>query len=434
MITVTQLYRSAGLAAAMILVHTATFAQVTPDEPAGAVVYPYIAVDMANGTDTLIQLSNTSDATVDMRCFYEDFTPECTDGQPGESCVPAAVTCTGTCLPRDARISFHLRATAHQPLAWHASTGLTELPLDGVARVGPLGASNQPSNVPGVGAGPFVGTLRCVAVSSDLNRPLFDNVLIGQATLERSAATPIAYADAAQYRALGIRVLRGPNNDEFLNLGGGNAEYEACPGIGLVEHFFDGATLQTGDVNATVRTTLVLANCTANFVRALDNVVQFLVFNEFAQRFTTSRDVPGQLVVPLSQIDSGAAGDPERSIFSSAVAGTLTGRTTVYGIMSGLHMVTIESHRDPNSPERVQSDALNAHSAGTRPAGDILAFRAPRCIGDCDLDGNVSIDELITGVNIALNTLPIDACRPIDADYDSAVTVRRSAVGTRLHR
>jgi hypothetical protein len=37
-----------------------------------------------------------------------------------------------------------------------------------------------------------------------------------------------------------------------------------------------------------------------------------------------------------------------------------------------------------------------------------------RCTGDCNDDGMVSIDELITGVNIALTALPVSACPALE--------------------
>jgi hypothetical protein len=406
----------------------ATFAQASPDEPAAIVVYPYVFVDSASGTDTLIQVSNTATNLVELRCFYEDFTPQCTGGQTGESCFPSAATCTGRCTPSEARIPFRVRATAQQPLAWYASAGLQSLPLPAPNPLSPGSDSNQFSNVPGVGSGPFVGTLRCVAITDDPYRPRADNVLVGQATIEHNQGTPIsplAYSDAAEYGAIGIKALStGANRDEFLNLGGPDAEYEACPGVAELNHFFDGATLTTSGTTANVTTTLVLANCGARLPTTADMAVQFKVFNEFDQRFSTSRSLHGQLVIPLTQIDSPI---PQRSIFSEAVSGTLTGHTRIKGIGlatggGGLHAIAIESHQDSSLSDRVQSDAINLHGAGVQVAGDILGFR-PRCIGDCNFDGNVTIDELILGVNIALETSPTQACPPIDANNDAAVTI-----------
>src|SRR5215475_6306744 len=48
---------------------------------------------------------------------------------------------------------------------------------------------------------------------------------------------------------------------------------------------------------------------------------------------------------------------------------------------------------------------------------------AQSCPGDCDGDGEVSINELIIGVNIALGTQAISACPAMDSNGDGAVTV-----------
>jgi hypothetical protein len=45
------------------------------------------------------------------------------------------------------------------------------------------------------------------------------------------------------------------------------------------------------------------------------------------------------------------------------------------------------------------------------------------CPGDCDGNGAVGINELIVGVNIALNTLAASACRPFDINGNTAVEI-----------
>jgi hypothetical protein len=45
------------------------------------------------------------------------------------------------------------------------------------------------------------------------------------------------------------------------------------------------------------------------------------------------------------------------------------------------------------------------------------------CVGDCDGDGRVDINELILGVNIALNAQPVSACPPFDTNGSGAVEI-----------
>ncbi len=48
---------------------------------------------------------------------------------------------------------------------------------------------------------------------------------------------------------------------------------------------------------------------------------------------------------------------------------------------------------------------------------------APSCIGDCGGDGEVTVNELIIGVNIALGVTPVSACPVFDANGDGEVTI-----------
>ena len=45
------------------------------------------------------------------------------------------------------------------------------------------------------------------------------------------------------------------------------------------------------------------------------------------------------------------------------------------------------------------------------------------CVGDCNGDGTVAINELITGVNIALGSAALDACPAFDGSGDGTVAI-----------
>ncbi|MBI3782418.1 MAG: hypothetical protein HY270_03345 [Deltaproteobacteria bacterium] len=49
--------------------------------------------------------------------------------------------------------------------------------------------------------------------------------------------------------------------------------------------------------------------------------------------------------------------------------------------------------------------------------------RENACVGDCGSDGEVTVDELITGVNVALGVTPLSACPVFDANGDGEVTI-----------
>ena len=48
---------------------------------------------------------------------------------------------------------------------------------------------------------------------------------------------------------------------------------------------------------------------------------------------------------------------------------------------------------------------------------------APPCTGDCDGNGSVAINELVIGVNIALDALPVAVCQRFDSDGNGQVTI-----------
>jgi hypothetical protein len=50
---------------------------------------------------------------------------------------------------------------------------------------------------------------------------------------------------------------------------------------------------------------------------------------------------------------------------------------------------------------------------------------AIQCVGDCDDSGDVTIDEILTAVNILLNNARLDACPSLDLDGNGEVTIHR---------
>lgn len=69
------------------------------------------------------------------------------------------------------------------------------------------------------------------------------------------------------------------------------------------------------------------------------------------------------------------------------------------------------------------------------PEGTPTMGPPPTCIGDCNGDGMVAINELILGVNIALGTTPLSSCPPFDANGDGMVGINEliAAVNSALN-
>lgn len=73
-----------------------------------------------------------------------------------------------------------------------------------------------------------------------------------------------------------------------------------------------------------------------------------------------------------------------------------------------------------------QPDAGTHSGAGFMLIGGFWAALAelpPPCVGDCDHNGKVTVNEIIAGVNIALGSLTLDHCPSFDVTNDSMVKI-----------
>ena len=60
-----------------------------------------------------------------------------------------------------------------------------------------------------------------------------------------------------------------------------------------------------------------------------------------------------------------------------------------------------------------------------------IAMRAAaQCPGDCNGDSEVTVDELVVGVNIALGEASVDDCHGADRNGDGGVTVDEIVAAT----
>src|ERR1700687_4033659 len=73
-------------------------------------------------------------------------------------------------------------------------------------------------------------------------------------------------------------------------------------------------------------------------------------------------------------------------------------------------------------------------AAAMAVCGEAAVHAAQQCVGDCDGGGEVTINELILGVNIALGSVPLANCSALDADGSGDVTINEliSAVNNAL--
>lgn len=333
--------------------------QPRSDRPAGLVVFPKIVVDandqFAQGrkVDTLIQLTNTSSSEQVAHCFYVTATPRCS--VTGKFCRDARDCRAGEACSTSTwgEHNFTFTLSPNQPIGWSASTGS-----------GSLGAGS--GLILGVQDDYFIGELKCVQMSDDSRdgKPIMRNDLKGEATIYEVAAGVPGKVDVRSYNGIGIPAAAlcsndstrscvsssdcaaggscnygSVQNDLTLCLGSSSSstecsapEYARCPRELLLNHFFDNATVAGG----TTTTALTLVPCSENLIdgTGATTTIQYLVYNEFEQRFSSSNRVTCFKETQLSNIDA-RPGQEATSVFNVGVQGTLAGVTYVRSVSGG---------------------------------------------------------------------------------------------------
>ena len=374
------------LCGALLLASGAAAAPST-ETPASLLVFPLVSVDAGRAVDTEIRLTNIGGAPQAVRCVYVDGS-----------------------LAAGTSSAFQFLLTAQQPVAWRASQGAT------VALAG--------GRVPAVPAAPFNGTLRCVSAESD-GTPTAADVLVGTATILRGGASP----DSAAYAATGFSAT-GTSADEpdVLVLGGPQSEYQACPAELALQPFLDEATVllgSDGSVQRTTATTIALATCSSDPVGGAAATVDLRLVNELGQQFTARRALREFLLSDLSRLDTAT---PSRSIFNAAVAGSASGNLRITPTSPGSGVLAVALTALAPAAGAAHRVAVSPQLLGERGApGDLVDLAVPTppatCAGDCNGDGTVAINELITGVNIALGSAALTSCPAFDADDNGSVAI-----------
>jgi len=371
-----RLFLGAGLGLILAAAATPVAADVTSDRAAAMLIWPDVYVDRVYNTE--IQVSNTSLESILVHCFYENANSHCSNtGEVcygGDDCFDGEQF--GRCRAGWSETDFRFRLTPRQPLGWLVSDGLQQFPLNGAGgAVGPDGSSNAGSRIPPVPEFPFSGVLRCIAVNDD-GTPSDRNVLVGHTTFlevvdvscdEADATTSQVVegyvVDVSKANAIGLQAIQGAvNDDRELVIGGPEPEYNGCPNFLIVNHLFDGVFNPVSGERMTTELTLV--PCSNDYLRQIPGnaVVQYIVYNEFEQRFSTSRSVDCKFQTDISLIDTT---DRERSIFSAGVAGTVAGQSRLNPIGSGLLGVIYEYGYS-------SAAEANIHYQGDRPDPDLV--------------------------------------------------------------
>jgi YVTN family beta-propeller protein len=80
----------------------------------------------------------------------------------------------------------------------------------------------------------------------------------------------------------------------------------------------------------------------------------------------------------------------------------------------------VDAGTDPGDPA---SSPRSPTPTPSLPPAATPTVQVPSCIGDCNGDGMVTIDELLNGVRIALGEVQVDSCAELDVNDDAGVTI-----------
>lgn len=297
-----------GAAAFLGVVATGARADVTIEQGASILVFPKVQADTSR--DTTIQIANTGNSMVHAKCYY----------------VNAA---GGLWQETD----FSIWLTKQQPTHWVVSRGRRVA----FEPFGSDGAGFDPGLVPPVVVG-FEGELKCIEVTES-EEPYSGNHLKGEATLSSTVDVllPSTAGDVSKYNAIGF--LGNPDVTPTNPLQLNDSMYNACPARLDLDFFATGSEdpvladlsdrLEEGAIESFTATELTLVPCSEDFETQTPTsvTIQFVVYNEYEERFSASTTVACYLNVELTDIDSPTT--IERSIFSEPVLGSLVGHAEI---------------------------------------------------------------------------------------------------------
>jgi hypothetical protein len=361
---------------AFVVATSTARADVTTERSASIVVFPKVISTPATAsklaTDTIIQISNTSNSMVFAHCFYVNGAPL----DPSQ--LPSS-----TNPPQCQEIDFDIFLTKQQPTHWVVSTGRR---INNDQECSDKfhdcnGAGFDPGAIPPV-SDFFTGELKCIEIDSS-GAPINGNHLKGEATIVTTEG------DASKYNAIGVMGLNTNSNvnnsDNTLCLGGGvtpscptGAEYNACPETLIVNHFAAGNKFTAGASDpvinefasdSEVNTEVTIVPCTEDFENQVFGtaVVQFDIYNEFEDRYSTS--------TPLAYCWANLNLGTVSAVFTQALLGTRFAQTRMYSAdpaQAGILGVVEEFHSVTGG--NTTRDALNLHGEGDRPDGDFVVL------------------------------------------------------------
>jgi len=318
----------AGRIALVLIGMTLTAATVgaeerfTTERPSTVLLFPKVV----NTSDTIIQITNTTNLLVNVHCFY-------VNGQDVGGAPIWQIT------------DFDLVLTRQQPTHWSVRNGRGVNPNDSETGLDP---GLVPPVVPG-----FTGFLACVEVMPS-GEPSGANSLKGEATIGEVTTLGAPGNHVSKYNAIGIQACgqggcggggQPVNDDNILELN--NVEFAACPG-GLLLNFAaeNSEDVAIGPTNppSVVSTNLTLIPCGLD----LENLVPASTLQTINLR--NEFESPGSVSqVPVDCWFSRDLGDPlfgnemtigglQTFFGSGIIRPAAPGQVPVLGVANVLHM------------------------------------------------------------------------------------------------
>jgi hypothetical protein len=403
-------FASAVALAMTVSLSTRTVAQdnatIAADEMAGYLVFPKVVSDptdmfeQGRRVDTMIKITNTSTQTRVVHCIYVNATGFCSNGEsrfsPDGFCRDKSdCFASGVCEPDWRGVQdFSIVLSPRQPTGWRVSDGaIIAEANNGLDPVGGGEVNPIPLEY-------FIGELKCLqvdgtSIAGSTLHPINANDLKGEAKIYELESGVDGRVDVRGYSALGVQAVAADNvvqGDRVLCLGASNgsaectaAEYASCPARMILDHYFDGATVEAETGSSVVTTDLTLVPCSENIANPLEQtaaVAQFLVFNEFEQRMSGSTTVDCFIEKQLSHLDK-RSGQEAFSIFNVAVQGTLAGQTIIRPVPEtasdrGIGLLGIGEQFHWASAEPVGSAAFHLNYVGENTgSGDFVRYDVP---------------------------------------------------------
>jgi hypothetical protein len=274
-------------------------------------MWPEITVDLENGSDTIVEISNDQNATVQVECEYVN--------------------------QKKGRVDFDFSLTAKQTLSWDVLSGGSDTTFSA-----PLFPSS--GTFPGDAS---EGELICFATDAGVANQISWNHLTGTATVVNTAdEDAVQTKQAFRYNAFAFAArctlcpgglaadgtIQGTAGDLVLN-GNGDGTYDECPVYNIVNFSPNGAT--SGPLT-TIDNDLAVISCNQDLRQDFTlnlTKLQFTVWNEFENSFTGSYQcVDSVNFVPLSASDNSALLNPSNFDFSTLR--TANARYQVAGVAS----------------------------------------------------------------------------------------------------